>query len=74
MILAYKRRVRQCVHCVVYVHTIEFITLRTDGDELLLGSVIDSLLPEEETRSLIGARAEAAGPLNALLLGSLNRL
>jgi hypothetical protein len=37
----------QCVHCLVCVHTIEFMTnliaLRAGGDELLLGSGTDSL-------------------------------
>ena len=70
MILCVQRRVRQCVHCLVCVHTIEFITLRTDGDELLLGSGIDSLswLPEE-TRSLIGARAGASGAFKYTAVG-----
>ena len=68
MILCVQRRVRQCVHCVVSVPTIEFITLRTDGDDCCWAVESTHWLPEE-THSLIGERAEASGAFKYTAVG-----
>jgi hypothetical protein len=50
----------------------DLITLRTDGDDLLLGSGIDSLASRRNAGPYVGARSEASGPFKCTAVGSLN--